>query len=214
MTRIKVGIADDHDLVREGIKMLVEDDRTQVVVEARSGRDLLDKVTYKQPEIVLMDINMPEVDGIAATSALKVSHPSIRVIALTALEDEANTIRMLRAGARAYLLKSASAIQLKKAITDVYQRGYHFSELVSGRLIQNLNNDFDHDETRLAIELTDREVEFIKLLCTELTNKEIADMMCVSPRTSEGWSKGLCERFGVKSRVGIVLFAFRNKLVN
>lgn len=212
MTVIKVAIADDHDLMREGIVKLIEDASCRVVLQARNGHELLEKITTAEPDVVLMDINMPELDGIQTTLQLGKMHPAVKTIALTALEDETSTIRMLRAGARAYLLKSASAQELKQAISDVYHRGYHFSELVSGRLINSLNQGFESNETTLTLSLTQREIEFLQHLCSELTNKEIADRMFVSPRTSEGWSKNLCERLGVKSRVGLVLFAIRNNL--
>ncbi len=213
MSKIRIAIADDHDLMRQGIRKLVEDDHIEVVFEACDGHDLLTQLAQHDVDIVLMDINMPRTDGIVATQKIAQDFPNTRVVALTALEDEANTIRMLRAGARAYLLKSSSTEELTRSIVDVHNKGYHFSDLVSGRLIQSLNNGFDNDDTKLAIELSDREVEYVKLLCSELTNKEIADRMHVSPRTCEGWSKVLCERLGVKSRVGLVLFAFRNNLV-
>lgn len=210
---IKVAIADDHDLMRAGIRKLVEDEFCEVILEAQNGIELLEKLPENVPDIILMDINMPKLNGINATERVVKSYPNVRIIALTALEDELNTIRMLRSGARAYLLKSSSADELRKAIREVHESGYHFSEMVSGRLIQSLNGELvDLNSTDLS-ELSDREIEFISFLCTELTNKEIADRMCVSPRTSEGWSKALCERLGVKSRVGIVLYAFRNGLV-
>jgi DNA-binding NarL/FixJ family response regulator len=214
MSLIKVAIADDHDLMREGIVKLIEDAQCTVVVQARNGRELLEKIPTAAPDVVLMDINMPELDGIQTTLELGKAHPEVKTIALTALEDETSTIRMLRAGARAYLLKSASAQELNQAISDVYTRGYHFSELVSGRLIHSLNHGYESHDTVLSLSLTQREIEFLQHLCSELTNKEIADRMCVSPRTSEGWSKNLCERLGVKSRVGLVLFAFRNNLIH
>lgn len=213
MSKIRIAIADDHDLMRQGIRKLVENDRVEVILEARDGGDLIGQLATNSVDIILMDINMPNIDGIAATQKISSDFPNTRVIALTALEDEASTIRMLRAGARAYLLKSASAEELVRSIEDVHTSGYHFSDLVSGRLIQSLHSDFDKDSTKLTLELSDREVEYLKLLSSELTNKEIADRMFVSPRTCEGWSKALCERLGVKSRIGLVLFAFRNNLV-
>jgi DNA-binding NarL/FixJ family response regulator len=214
MNPIKVAIADDHDLIRQGIRKLIEDDGCIVVIEASNGQDLLQQLSTNTVDVVLMDINMPVCDGISATATLATEQPHVRVIALTALEDELNTIRMLRAGARAYLLKSSRANELRDAITQVHTRGYHFSDLISGRLLHNLNGNFENEDTASLLELNERELEFITHLCTELTNKEIADRMCVSPRTTEGWSKTLCARLGVKSRVGLVLYAFRNQIVH
>jgi DNA-binding NarL/FixJ family response regulator len=209
---LKIAIAEDHELVRQGIVRLLSDSRFDVVAECSNGRELILAIENNLPDIVLMDIHMPEMDGIAATYRLSEIYPHVRVIALTALDDETNTIRMLKAGARAYLLKSSTSKQLVQAIEEVYKNGYQFSEIVSGKLIQSLSNRFDEPETGLALSLTEREIEHLRYLCSELTNKEIADKMCVSPRTSEGWSKTLCEKLNVRSRIGLVLFAYRNKL--
>ncbi|WP_306639964.1 response regulator transcription factor [Sanyastnella coralliicola] len=214
MDQIRIAIADDHDLIRNGIAKLVEEYNCEVIFQATNGQDLIDQLANQSVDVVLMDINMPEKDGIKATQEISDNYPNIKVVALTALEDETNTIRMLRAGARAYLLKSSSSEELNRAIRDVFERGYHFSELVSGRLIQNLNKNHESQETSIALELSEREIEFVQYLCTEMTNKEIADKMHVSPRTSEGWRKSLCDKFGVSTRVGIVLFAFRNNLTS
>lgn len=211
--KVKIAIAEDHDLVRQGIVRLLSDASYEIVAESRNGRELFLAIENNLPDIVLMDIQMPEMDGITTTARLSEVYPHVRVIALTALDDETNTIRMLKAGARAYLLKSSTSRQLMQAIEEVITKGYQFSEIVSGKLVQSLNNDFKNPETALALQLTEREIEYIKCLCSEMTNKEIADKMCVSPRTSEGWSKTLCQKLNVRSRTGLVLFAYRNKLV-
>lgn len=211
--KIKIAIAEDHDLVRQGIVRLLSDSSYDIVAESRNGRELFLAIENNLPDIVLMDIHMPEMDGIMTTARLTEVYPHVRVIALTALDDETNTIRMLKAGARAYLLKSSTSKQLFQAIEEVITKGYQFSEIVSGKLVQSLNNDFDNPETGLALQLTEREIEYIKYLCSELTNKEIADKMCISPRTAEGWSKSLCQKLNVRSRIGLVLFAYRNRLV-
>ena len=211
--KLKIAIAEDHELVRQGIVRLLSDSKFDIVAECSNGVELISALENNLPDIVLMDIHMPEMDGIAATYRLSEIYPHVRVIALTALDDETNTIRMLKAGARAYLLKSSTSKQLIQAIEEVYKNGYQFSEIVSGKLIQSLNNRFSEPETGLALSLTEREIEYIRYLCSEMTNKEIADKMCVSPRTSEGWSKTLCEKLNLRSRVGLVLFAYRNKLI-
>lgn len=211
--KIKVAIADDHDLIRQGIAKLLEDAGHEVITQAPNGAELVKKLEIHSPDVVLMDINMPQMDGIETTKWISENRPRTKVIALSALDDDINVIRMLKAGARAYLVKSSQSANLSKAIRDVHQNGYHFSDLVSGKLIKTLHTDQLTEDVAAGISLTDQELTFIKYLCTEMTNKEIADKMFVSPRTSEGWRKNICDKLNVKTRVGIVLFALRNKLV-
>lgn len=211
--KIKLAIADDHELIRQGIVKLVEEGGHEVVLQANNGVNLIDQLQKLEVQLVLMDINMPEKNGIETTKWISENRPDVKVIALSALDDDINVIRMLKAGARGYLLKSSERLQLLQAINDVHKQGYHFSDLVSGKLIKTLHTDQFLDDSAVGISFSDQELTFIKFLCTELTNKEIADKMFVSPRTSEGWRKNICDRLNVKSRVGIVLFALRNKLV-
>ncbi len=210
---LNIAITDDHQLVREGIARLLADSGYENIHQFDSGEDLLSYSKSHAPDLVLLDINMPGMGGISAAQELKKKHPKVRVIAMTALDDDINVIRMLRAGAKAYVLKSATKLELAQAVHDVIEKGYHFSDLVSGKLIQTLNTDEMDKDVNLGIQLSDKEIEFIKYLCTELTNKEIADKMFASPRTTEGWRKNLCEKLNVNTRVGIVLWALRNKVV-
>jgi two-component system invasion response regulator UvrY len=211
--KTKLAIVDDHELIRQGIVKLVEEGDNEVVVQANNGSHLILQLQNHDVDIVLMDINMPEMNGIEATKWLAEHRPDVKVVALSALDDDINVIRMLKAGARAYLLKSAQSLQLLQAINDVHQHGYHFSDHVSGKMIKTLQTEQLSDASSVGIKLSEQELTFIKYLCTEMTNKEIADQMFVSPRTSEGWRKNICEKLNVKTRVGIVLFALRNSLV-
>jgi DNA-binding NarL/FixJ family response regulator len=160
-----------------------------------------------------MDINMPTLDGIETTRKLTSLGSTPHVIALSMFDDDIHVIRMIRAGARAYVLKNAPPEELIRAIKDVYEKGYHFSDLVSGRLIksvQDIDTSTIHDPTSLS----ERELTFLKHCCTELTYKEIGSAMHVSPRTAEGYGKQLCDKLGLKTRVGLVLYAIRHKLFN
>lgn len=211
-TLIKVAIADDHDLMRHGLIHLISNANCEVLIEANGGEELITLLKKTKVDVVLMDINMPGKDGIATTKWLTENKPNMRVIALTALDDDISVIRMLKAGARAYLLKSASKEELLRAIREVHTSGYHFSDLVSSKLVKTLSHDEANAEMNAGLSFSDKELEFIKYLCTEMTNKEIADAMSTSPRTTEGWRKMICERLNVRTRVGIVLFAMRNNL--
>jgi two-component system, NarL family, invasion response regulator UvrY len=210
-TKIKVALADDHELIRKGISDLLVKHGIDVTADANNGHELILEIEKDLPDIVLMDINMPILDGPQTTEVISVRFPNIKVIALSVFDDDANVIRMLRAGARGYLLKNSSISELLKAIEDVHRTGYHFSDLVSSSMLQNLNEDKHQLEGQ--IKLKEREAEFLKLCCTEMTYKEIGNAMFVSPRTAEGYGKILCEKYGLKSRVGLVLFALKHKLI-
>jgi DNA-binding NarL/FixJ family response regulator len=125
-------------------------------------------------------------------------------------DDEKSIIRMIKAGARGYVLKDADPTELRKAFDDVVSKGYYYSDLVSGVLVQSLHDD---PGTQKKININDREAEFLKFACTELTYKEIADRMCLAPRTIDGYREALFEKLNVKSRVGLVMYAIRNGLV-
>ena len=126
-------------------------------------------------------------------------------------DDEKSIIRMIKAGARGYVLKDADPAELRKAFDDVVAKGYYYSDLVSGVLVQSLHYDDAGNQKKIII--NDRETEFLKLACTELTYKEIADRMCLAPRTIDGYREALFEKLKVKSRVGLVVYAIRNGFV-
>jgi len=215
MSLIKIAIADDHQLVRQGVSRILTESGHEVVIQADTGKDLLEQLKHKSEEIeiVLLDINMPEMGGVEAAQAISDNYPKLKVIAMSALDDDLNVIRMLRAGARAYVLKSASQEELNRAVRDVESKGYHFSDMVSGKLVKTVQSPEPNSNVSTGVSFSDRDVEFMRLFCTDMTNTEIADKMCVSPRTTEGWRKNLCEKLHVKTRVGIVLWALRSGLV-
>jgi two-component system, NarL family, invasion response regulator UvrY len=210
--RIKVALADDHELIRKGIADLLTKNGIEVIADADNGKALIEAIENNLPDIVLMDINMPVLDGPHATEIISKKFPSVKVIALSVFDDDVNVIRMLRSGARGYMLKNSKITELLKAIEDIYTSGYHFSDLVSSSMMQSLRPSKSAPES--PIRLTERESEFLKFCCTEMTYKEIGNAMFVSPRTAEGYGKILCEKYGLKSRVGLVLFAIKNKLVD
>jgi two-component system invasion response regulator UvrY len=215
--KAKIALADDHILLRNGLANLLRELDYQVVFEADNGTDLGEKMKYSiPPEIVLMDINMPKMDGYDTTRWLRVNHPDIRVLALSMYDDESAIIRMLKCGARGYILKDSDPSELKTAINAVLTKGFYQSELVTGKLIHSINHLDEQDPAPVssALRLNDREIEFLKLACTELTYKEIAEKMYLSPRTIDGYRDMLFEKLDLRSRVGLVLFAIRNGYVN
>ena len=211
-----IAIADDHTLLRIGLAQLVESLGNTVLFEADNGKELLQKLDRKNlPDVILMDINMPEMDGFQTTQWLKQNHPEVKVLALSMYDNENSIIRMLKCGAKGYILKDSEPAELKAAIEAVMSKGFYYSDLVSGKLIHAINKlDDDDNGLKSLIQLNDRETDFLKYACTEMTYKEIADKMFVSPRTIDGYRDALFEKLHVKTRVGLLMYAIKNGVVN
>ena len=212
----KVVLVDDHSLLRSGLATLVESLGNNVLFEAGNGKEFQEKLNPKAlPDVVLMDINMPEMDGFETTQWLKTNHPDIKVLALSMYDNETSIIRMLKCGARGYILKDAEPAELKTAIDEVMTKGFHYSDLVSGKLMHAINKMGDETaDLKSLVPLSNRETDFLKYTCTELTYKEIADKMYVSPRTIDGYRDALFEKLHVKTRVGLVMYSIKNGIVN
>jgi len=210
--KIKVALVDDHKLFRKGMVELVNNfSGYGVIWEANNGRELTQKfATEETPDIVLLDINMPEMDGYETAAWLKQHHPKVMVLTLSMYDHEEAIIKMLRAGAKGHILKDADPQELQTALQALVKKGFYYSELVSGTLLNSLNRDPENNKKAAAlVKLNDRENEFLKLACTELTYKEIADKMCLAPRTIDGYREALFEKLQVKSRIGLVLYAIK-----
>ena len=211
--KIKVCLVDDHKLLRKGMVELIDGfNEYQVIGECNNGKEFVSLLkSIESPDIVLLDINMPEMDGHETAIWLNKEYPLIKVIALSMYDDEKSIIRMIKAGARGYVLKDAEPAELRKAFDQVVSKGYYYSDLVSGVLVQSLHHDEPGNQKKISI--NDRETEFLKLACTELTYKEIADRMCLAPRTIDGYREALFEKLNVKSRVGLVMYAVKKGVV-
>jgi two-component system, NarL family, invasion response regulator UvrY len=212
-----IALADDHALLRNGLANLLEESGYDVLFQANNGEELINKINAGSvPDLVLMDINMPVTDGYTATLFLKNNFPNVRVLALSMYDDEEAIIRMLKNGARGYILKDAHPTELNNALHVLMTNGFYHSEMVTGRLIHALNKQDDEEgrDVRKRHGLNEREMEFLRLICTEMTYKEIADQMYLSPRTIDGYRDSLFEKLNIKSRVGLVLFALKNGIVN
>jgi two-component system, NarL family, invasion response regulator UvrY len=210
-----IALTDDHSLLRNGLAQLVTSLGHTVLFEADNGVDFQKKLATKNlPELVLMDINMPEMDGYATTQWLKENHPDVKVLALSMYDNETSIIRMLKCGAKGYILKDSEPAELKTAIDAIISKGYYYSDLVSGKLINAINKIEDGgSDVHTLVNLNDRETDFLKYACTEMTYKEIADKMFVSPRTIDGYRDALFEKLQVKTRVGLVMYAIKNSIV-
>lgn len=212
-----VALVDDHALLRNGLATLVTDMGYPVMYECGNGKQLMDKIDKSSlPDLILMDINMPEMDGFETTLWLKKNYPLVNVLALSMYDDENSIIRMIRNGARGYILKDTNPNELKEAIDSIMTKGFYYSDLVSGRLVRRIRDDDEEESNnkKLVMGLNQKEIEFLKLAATEMTYKEIAQQMYLSPRTIDGYRDDLFQKLNVKSRVGLVLFAIKNGIVH
>lgn len=215
MTAANIVLVDDHILLRNGLASLIKNLGYTVLFEADNGKDFIAKLNSKSlPDLVLLDINMLQMDGYETALWLKRNHPEVKVLALSMYDDENAIIRMLKNGAKGYILKDTEPSELRSAIESILTKGFYYSEMVTGRLMHTINTMDDEGSTVKNIAgLNERETEFLKLAATEMTYKEIADQMHLSPRTIDGYRDALFEKLNLKSRVGLVLFAIKNGIV-
>ena len=209
-------LIDDHVLLRKGLCELIRGfESYSVLFEADNGVDFINKLKVnKLPEIVLLDINMPEMDGYQTALWIKNNYPEIKVLALSMYDNETAIIRMFKAGAKGYILKDCEPQDLKVALGYIITKGFYYSELITGTLIHSINKlDDNKSHVKETVTLNEREVQFLKYVCTELTYKEIADKMCLSPRTIDGYRDTLFQKLGVKTRVGLAMYAIKNGIV-
>lgn len=216
MEVIKVAIADDHKIFRKGVILSLRPyTNIKFVLEAENGDELLEGIPSAEPDVVLMDLRMPQKDGIETTKILSTQYPHIHVLVLSMYEDERFVYHMMENGAHGYLLKNAEPQELRRAIMDVYEKGYYLNNFVNKILLKR-----SHARQKVVpslsneITLNEKEREVLKLICLEFTAQEIAQKMDISPRTVEAIKNRLMERFGSKNTAGLVFFAVKNNLVD
>ena len=211
---ISIAIVDDHTLFRQGISsILSEYEDIKIVFDASNGTIMKEKMaTHPLPHVVLMDITMPQVNGYDATRWLKQNYPAVKILALSMFEEDEPIIKMLKCGAGGYILKESTAADLVFAIKAIAEQDYFLNTQVTGKLIRSLQGDV---KIANAInDLTANETRFLELCCSELTYKEIATKMCLSVHTIDNYRDALFEKFDLKSRTGLVLFALKNNIAS
>ena len=217
MAHITVAIAHDHKIFRSGvINTLVPYENISFVFEADDGLHLLQSMETQQPDVILMDLKMPHMDGIEATVKVKEKYPDVKIIILTMYEDDNFIVHLVENGANAYLLKNAEPEEIYEAICTTFEKGFYFNENVNLALLKKVlhkNKQQFKPTLKNEIQLNDREQEVLKLICNELTTQEISEQIFLSPRTVEGIRQKLLEKINVKNSVGLVLYAFRNGLI-
>lgn len=220
MDQIKIFVADDHQLFIEGIKALTRDSQeVKLIGEAENGEDLLAQLKTNQPNVILMDINMPKINGIEATKKIRLLYPEIKILALTMFDDTLYLSEMIKAGASGYLLKNAGKAELITAITTVYKGERYVSSEVSLKMIDKMNNNEQSSaENKMPpvrkSEVTKKELEILKLIAQELTNAEIASKLNNSPMTIITHRKNLLRKLGVKNTAGLIKYAMENGMLN
>lgn len=207
--KIAVAIVDDHTLFRSGLATLMEEfDEIEMIFEAINGLDFKEKLAKFGPvEVVLMDINMPIMDGYNTTRWLKINYPRINILALSMFEDEKVIIEMLKAGAGGYLLKESKPSEVLTAIQTIREKGLYINDLVSGRLLSTLKKE------PVKTIFTEKELIFLQFCSTELTYKEIGTQMNVSHRTVDNYRESLFLKLNVNSRIGLVVYGIKNGLI-
>lgn len=210
-----VAIVDDQYLFRKGFKaLLYENANVDVLFEAENGVQLLEKLKVQQPEIIFLDIDMPEMDGIEATDRVRAKYPNIKIIILTSYYEENLALNLMERGANAFLSKNTNIEIIIKAINSVMTEGYYFDFLVSKVMAKGLAwSKFRNSDKELP-KLSKREVEVVKLICKQHTNNEIASIMSLSPRTIDTYRENILNKTGAKNIVGIALFAFQHRLID
>ena len=216
MADIKLAIVDDHKIFREGLKSTLEDySHIKLLIESSTGEQILEQLEKEVPDVILMDIKMPNMDGIEATELINKKYRKVKVLALSMYDDDKYILNMMRAGARGYLLKSSDPDEIAEAISTVHERGYYFNDHLSMTMVKKLmgNTPLDGHEKEDAVELNDREHDILKLICHEYANTEIADKLCLSVRTVEGYRTKLFEKTGARNIAGLVIFAIKNRII-
>ncbi|XHR92685.1 response regulator [Mucilaginibacter sp. UC70_90] len=215
MKPIKIAIADDYTIYRDGLKIgLTQDENLEVMLEAGDGEDLIKGIETNMPDVIIMDLKMPVMDGMEATKHIKKKYPDMKILVVTMYDDEKFVIHLMEIGANGYLLKNAEAEEIRKAIYSVYETGYYFNNIVSNALLKklvikgNIKPSFKE-----GVELTEREQDVLKLICAEKTANEMGKQLFLSPRSVEGIRQRLIDKVGVRNTAGLVMFAVKNGII-
>jgi DNA-binding NarL/FixJ family response regulator len=215
---IKIAIADDHKIFRDGIKMaLAGKADLKMLWEAEDGKDLMHKVAIKKPDVLLMDIRMPEIDGINAIEMLRKEYEDIKIIVLTMYDDQQMISKMMEMGANAYLTKTTDPEEIYEAILTCMNDDFYFNSLVNnavmGKLIQK-KNVRQHYGSTTPVNFNEKEIKILQLLAQDKTTEEISKIIFLSPRTIETIRQNMKTKVGAKTIAGLIMYGMRNKLID
>lgn len=212
---VRIAVVDDHKLFRSGLVNLIQtlDPQFKVFLESSNGQDFLAELDKMEelPHLILLDANMPVMDGYQTAEILQKTHPEIPILVITMNNDEESLIRMLKLGVKGYISKDIEPNELRKAIVEVMEKGFYYTDQLTAKLIQSLTAQSQsiHEENALS----EQELTFIRLACSEDTYVQIADTMCLSPKTIDGYRASVFEKLNLKSRVGMAIYAIKTGLV-
>lgn len=214
---IKIAIADDHKIFRDGIKMaLAPRLNLKMIWEAEDGKDLLHKINIKKPDVLLMDIRMPEIDGINAIELLRKEYDELKIIVLTMYDDQQMISKMMEMGANAYLTKTTDPDEIYEAILTCMNEDFYFNQLVNnavmGKLMQK-KNVRQHYGTQIPISFSEKELKILQLLAEDKTTEEISKIIFLSPRTIETIRQNMKNKVGAKTIGGLIMYGMRNKMI-
>jgi two-component system, NarL family, invasion response regulator UvrY len=209
-------LVDDHALLRDALALLINEfDNCRVIGVADNGQQFINKITAGAlPDIVILDLNMPVLDGYATAAWLKENHPEIKVLVLTMFDSEVALIRLLKMGVRGFMKKDISSNDLNLAISTVAHEGYYYCNSSTGRLASFFNMDKEGKTPMDNVNLSDVEIEFLKLAATDMAYKEIAQMLSMPLRTIDTTRDKLFLKLDVKSRVGLAIYAVKSGVVS
>ena len=210
--QINIAVVDDHNLVRNGIVTILKtlSSRFNIILEANNGQDFLDKLKNPIPDIVLLDISMPIMDGFKTAKVLKKRYPKIKILVLSMNDDSSSLIRMLKLGVSGFVNKGIAPNELEKAIISICDIGSYYTKEMAMHLASSFQNFEKNDIEKL---LTESEFKFLKLSFSEDTYAQIAEKMCLSPRTIHGYRDSVFSKLNIHTRIGLVLFSLKIKLI-
>jgi len=207
---IKVMIADDHQMFVDGVKAILSQiENLEVIGEANDGEALLKLIAVNPPDVVLMDMNMPALNGLETTKIIVERYPSVKVIMLTMHDSSDYIQRLIKAGANGYVLKNTGKEELKLAIETVHAGDSYYSKEVTQRIMDAMNRKKEVQTNVMNVELTEREMDVLKLIAAEMTTNEIADKLCISSHTVETHRKNLISKLQVRNSMGLVKYAMQ-----
>ncbi len=215
---ITVALVDDHILLRNSLAKIINNfEGYQVIMEADNGKDFIEQLEEKmKPDIVLLDISMPEMNGYETAAWIKTHLPETKILVLSMMDNDSSVIRMINNGARGYILKDSKPPILKEAFDSISRKGFYSNDLISSKMLNYVASENQPEQQKLmrAIPLSKNEIAFIKLAASDKTYKEIAKEMNLSPRTIEDHRNALFEKLEIKSRIGLVLFAVKEGIIH
>ncbi len=215
--QIKIAIADDHKIFRDGIKMALSNkENLKILWEAEDGKDMMHKIEIKMPDVLLMDIRMPEIDGINAIQILRKEYQSVKIIVLTMYDDHQMISKMMEMGANAYLTKTTDPEEIYQAILTCMNEDFYFNDLVNaavmGKLMQKKSVRQIYGDS-LPITFSEKEIKILQLLSEDKTTEEISKQIFLSPRTIETIRQNMKSKVNAKTIGGLIMYAMRNKLI-